>query len=116
MREGLLVYFMKSTISLDQKMRTALQEAAVKAALEGVDKLSLKTASIEGVVRKEKEYLAFMGDGGPLFSAEIETDRGRGRASFILTDRYLRDRASGVNRETFSFELNEDRAAKASWN
>jgi hypothetical protein len=84
-----------TNISLNEELREALEETAVAMIHSGSDVGSFKSASAEGRIKKERDYVLFMYDGGPLFSAEIETELGLGKVRFIIPERHLQALADG---------------------
>ncbi len=107
-----------SNISLTEEIRGALEDTAVAMIHSGKDTASFKAGSAEGRVRKERDYISFMNDGGPFFSAEVETDLGTGKVRFIIPGRYIQSLANGI--EFYGRAHLDDRhlrqAAKAAWN
>src|SRR5258708_1127505 len=74
-----------TNISLDDELREALGRLAVDMVTSGKKTASFVCASGEGRARKIREYVPFLGDGGPLFIAEVETAQGKGKTTYILS-------------------------------
>ena len=115
--EWVLACLMVSGVYLDESLRSTLKEAALTVLRDGKEKLSFKTDDGEGIVRKERDYMPFLGDGGPLFSADVETDRGKGKIVFILPERYLNLLNAGARfGEGVWLDSKPQRAANGRWN
>ena len=106
-----------SNISLTNEVRWALEEEAVAMIRSGTDSVSFRAGMAEGRIRKERDHVSFVNDGGPLFSAEVETELGTGKVRFIIPERYLRALDGGWKSVKPGRSENLDRrAAKAMLN
>jgi len=117
MNQRTIIFLMTANIYLKEEIREALIETAVSMIRSNDEKLSFKIGFAEGLMHKKNDYTPFMGDGGPLFSAEIETELGKGKVKFIVPERYLRALDDGIELgEWLHLDDNSGRAAKAQWN
>ncbi|HVN26193.1 MAG TPA: hypothetical protein VMT99_00880 [Candidatus Paceibacterota bacterium] len=106
-----------SNISLDHAMRESLMAAVEEMALSSKTQHSFKSDTGEGQVRKVSDFVSFFGEGGPCFAAEVDTDRGTGKASFIVPQRYIDAVAAGAKFDGgFSLELDPKQSRRAQWN
>jgi len=110
----LISCLMLNGVSLDNEMRNALVVAALSLARDNKKSIRIKANSCEGVVRKFRDFIPFMGQGGPGFYAEIETNRGMGKVSFLIPEWAIQEGIDFDEHEWIEFDPSKE--ARAQWN
>ena len=75
---------MYTGMALNDEIRTLLLEKAIKMALDGEKKLKVKSYYCEGIISTQWARKCIGSASGVEFYAEIETDRGSTKVSYIV--------------------------------
>ncbi len=87
-----LLSILFSTQPLTPALSMCLFEAAMALHESGAGGQNVAGDTISGVVRNLHRDVALGGIAGPLFEAEVETERGSGKVRFLLTQQALAQR------------------------
>lgn len=87
-----LLSILFSTQPLTPSLSMCLFEAAMELHESGAGGQQIAGDVISGVVRNLHREVALGGIAGPLFEADVETERGSGKVRFLLTQQALAQR------------------------